>query len=165
VREDEIYLLTKQWVVNQELHVLGGQPPNGTDRFPVIEIKSDEHSEKGSRTSYKPDLIVATSDHLLIIECKPLFNFEDVSKLKEIAESLPRLEAFIGELRQRRSLERRNHSLSQLSDRELISRTRFCVAYSGEHHPVPNMYSLVFSPDGSKYSLYFGDSIAENVSN
>lgn len=164
MREDEIYLLTKQWVATQELHVLGGQPPNGTDRFPVIEIKSDEHSEKGSRTSYKPDLIVATTDHLLIIECKPRFNFDDVTKLNEIAGSPTRLNAFIGELRQRRSLERRDHSLSLLSDRELVIRIRFCVAYSGEHNPVPNMYSLVFSPDGSTQSLYFGDAIAENFS-
>ena len=164
MREDEIYLLTKQWVVSRELHVLGGQPPNGTDRFPVIEIKSDEHSEKGSRTSYKPDLIVATTDHLLIIECKPRFNLEDVTKLNEIAGSSTRLDAFIGELRQRRSLERRNHSLALLSDRELESRIRCCVAYSGEHYPVPNMYSLVFSPDGSTHSLYFGDAIAENFS-
>jgi hypothetical protein len=162
VREDEIYLLTKQWVIRQKLHVLGGQPPNGTDRFPVIEIKSDQKSEKGSRTSFKPDLVVATTDLLLIIECKPRFDSADVTKLNEIAESPTRLDAFIRELRQRRSLERRDLSLSLLSDHELVTRTRFCVAYSGQYYPVPNMYSLVFSPNASTHSLYFGDSVAEN---
>lgn len=164
MREDEIYLLTKNWIVTKGFQLLGGQPPNGTDRFPVIEVKSGENSEKGSRTSYKPDLVVAASNVLLIIECKPQFNFEDVTKLNEIAVSPSRLQLFIGELRQRRSLERRSHALSQLSDSELVSRIRFCVAYSGKHYPIPNFYSLVFSPDGSTYSLYFGDSIAETFS-
>ena len=164
MREDEIYLLTKKWVLERKFDILGGQPPNGTDRFPVIEIKSEENSKKGSRTSYKPDLIIATPDFLLIIECKPQFNLGDVDKLREIAQSRSRIKALIEELRQRRSLERREHTLAKFSDVALAQRTRFCVAYSGEHRTASNMYSLVFSSDGLKSSLYYDDSITEDIS-
>jgi hypothetical protein len=165
VREDEIYFLTKNWMLEQQFHILGGQPPNGTDRFPVIEIKSDQNTQRGSRTSFKPDLVVATNDHLLIVECKPEFDKSDVSKLREIASTEARLHAMIQEIRQRKSLERRDHNLASLKDDELIHRTRLFVAYSGNAHPVDEIYSLVFNGSGSTATLYFGHSVVKTIGN
>jgi len=163
VREDEIYLLTKRWVIGRDFQILGGQPPNGTDSFPVIEIKSEKSITKGSRTSFKPDLVVATADLLMIVECKPQFNGADIAKLKEISESNGRLHALVNEIRQRRCLERREHNLSELTDEELVQRTRFCVSYSGDHHPVSNIYSLVFNDSGSVSTLYLGHKVVDTI--
>ena len=163
VREDEIYLLTKSWLLEQKFEILGGQPPNGTDRFPVIEIKSDATTAKGSKLSYKPDLVVATPGALLIIECKPVYDEKDVFKLREIALSKVRLKALVEELRQRKSLERREHLLADLDNDVLTSKIRFCVAYSGHHHPAEKIYSLVFDMKGTSSTLYFGSTIVDNI--
>ena len=163
MREDEIYLLTKGWVIGQKFQILGGQPPNGTDRFPVIEIKSEKSLARGSRTSFKPDLVVATSDLLIIVECKPKFDEADIAKLNEISASHTRLRALITEIRQRRCLERRAHSLAEILDEELIKRTRFCVSYSGKHHPVDDVYSLVFNDSGTESILYLGQKVVESI--
>lgn len=164
MREDEIYLLTKRWVKDQNFQILGGQPPNGTDRFPVIEIKSGENLDKGSRNVFKPDLVVATSDLILIVECKPRFDAADITKLIEISASRARLLALVDEIRQRRCLERRHHELAEISDNELINRTRFCVSYAGEHHPVNDIYSLVFNDSGTESTLYLGRGTLETIS-
>lgn len=163
MREDEIYLLTKKWVVEQDYQILGGQPPNGTDRFPVIEIKSGENNSRGSRTSFKPDLVIATSEFLTIIECKPKFDYADILKLQEISSSRFRLQSLISEIRQRRSLERRDHELALLTDLELTQRTRFCVSYAGQPQPVEGIYSLVFDISGTKSILYFGNLLLQEI--
>jgi hypothetical protein len=161
VKEDEIYLLTKKWIIGFDFQILGGQPPNGTDRFPVIEIKSDDHEQKGSQRSFKPDLVVATESELIVVECKPRFSDSDVAKLREISESNLRINALIREIRQRRSLERRSHGLATLSDSQLAKRTRFCVAYSGVYQPISDIYSLVFNENGSGVNLHLGSKILQ----
>lgn len=144
MREDQIYSLTKIWLLEKGYSILGGQPPRGTDRFPVIEIKSDEHSDKGSRTSYKPDLVVATNTCLVVIECKPSFDFADVEKLRDIAAAQQRLTALVREIRQRRCLERRNHGLASLPDSTLETSVRCCISYSGDYRTLDGVYSIVF---------------------
>lgn len=164
MREDEIYLLTKDWFVRRNHKVLGGQPPKGTDRHPVIEIKSNEHAEKGSRTSFKPDLVIATPDTLLLVECKPKFDGDDVDKLLKVSNSAPRRQSLVNEIRQRRSLERHNHSLAHFSDDFLSQRIRCCVAYSGTHHPINLIYSLVFGSQDLVGRLFLGDSMVTTFS-
>jgi hypothetical protein len=157
VREDEVYFYTKNWMLDSGYLILGGQPPRGTDRFPVIEIRSDAIQEKGSRASFKPDLVVATPNELLVIECKPVFDEQDVIKLDSISRSGVRLKALVDHLRQRRSLERNGHPLAIRSDDYLVEHTKFCIAYSGTHRPIQGLYSLVFKPDGSTATLFRGD--------
>ena len=106
---------------------------------------------------------MATSDLLIIVECKPKFDEADIAKLNEISASHTRLRALITEIRQRRCLERRAHSLAEIIDAELIKRTRFCVSYSGKHHPVDHIYSLVFNDSGTESILYLGQKVVESV--
>lgn len=164
MREDEIYLLTKNWAIASKYQILGGQPPNGTDRFPVIEIKSEVNTAKGSHSSYKPDLVLATSSLIILVECKPQFDPKDVAKLKEISSSETRLFYLIKELRQRRSLERREHGLSKLSDKDLIKRIRYCVSYSGDYSPITDIYSLVFNTSGFKPDIFLGSIPIDKIS-
>lgn len=42
--EDEIYVYTKEWLIDKGYKILGGQPPNGSDDFPVVEIKKRKKS-------------------------------------------------------------------------------------------------------------------------
>lgn len=162
MREDEIYFLTKNWFIRRDFKVLGGQPPRGTDRHPVIEIKSSTHKDKGSRSSFKPDLVVAAPRHLLLVECKPEFDGDDVDKLLEISQSAPRRQSLVEEIRQRRSLERHNHSLAQLSNDFLSRQIRCCISYSGTHHPVEIIYSLVFENQDSIGQLFLGDALVSS---
>jgi hypothetical protein len=154
VREDEVYYYTKRWMISRGFQILGGQPPRGTDTFPVIEIKSDESQEKGSRESFKPDLVVATPEVLLVVEGKPLFDKQDVLKIGKISHSHARLRALVEELRQRRSLERHGHALALQGDEYLINHTKFCLAYAGIHQPVSGLCSLVFKSDGSTATFF-----------
>ena len=101
MREDQVYFHTKKWFTENDYILIGGQPPNGSDRIPVIEIKTSANTEKGSKAVYKPDLLVATNTVFIVIECKPLFSLTDIEKLTEVATSLDRQRMLFSELLQR----------------------------------------------------------------
>lgn len=101
MREDEIYIATKEFLNNAGWEIVGGQPPRGTDRYPVIEIKSDTNSSRGSKGSFKPDLIARRDRYLLLCECKPYFDPSDVEKLHSVLESTTRVELLRTEMAQR----------------------------------------------------------------
>lgn len=82
--------------------ILGGQPPSGTDHFPVLEIKGLVDSARGSRESFKPDLVAFSDGSIWIIEIKPKFSSLDSIKLSEVLGSKTRIGNFISELIQRR---------------------------------------------------------------
>ena len=46
MREDEIYVATKNWFQKKGFIALAGQPPNGCDNIPVIEIKNPDQRAK-----------------------------------------------------------------------------------------------------------------------
>lgn len=103
--EEEVYLGTKNYLIRNGFTILAGQPPRGVDHLPVIEIK--ENSElKGSKLSYKPDLIAYKNNYFIIIECKPQFDFGDYTKLKSVISSTTRLEKLYLELTQYHLLEK-----------------------------------------------------------
>ena len=101
MREDEIYILTKSFLMKSGWKIIGGQPPKGTDKYPVIEIKSAANSDKGSLGSFKPDLVATKDSWLLLCECKPGLDLNDVYKLREILLSPSRIAQLYAELKQR----------------------------------------------------------------
>ena len=86
--EDIVYILSKKWFLEKNFIILGGQPPNGSDNIPVIEIKDSFVKEKGSKGSYKPDLVCANSKFIILIECKPVYSFSDKEKLLSIENNI-----------------------------------------------------------------------------
>ena len=72
--EEEVYNGAKRILTKNNYVLLAGQPPRGVDHLPVVEIKSGTNKEKGSKDSFKPDLVAYKDNILLIIECKPNFN-------------------------------------------------------------------------------------------
>lgn len=99
--EEEVYNGAKRILKKNNYILLAGQPPRGVDHLPVVEIKSGTNKEKGSKDSFKPDLVAYKDNILLIIECKPNFNNNDLQKLYEVLNSNSRLFAFYNELLER----------------------------------------------------------------
>ena len=100
--EDEIYVYTKEWLIDKGYEILGGQPPNGSDDFPVVEIKKERNQDKGSKGSFKPDLIAKNSQEILVVECKPKYDRDDEQKLNQVLANKKRQQLFIEELLQRK---------------------------------------------------------------
>jgi hypothetical protein len=114
MREDEVYAATKNFLMDEGWIVLGGQPPNGCDHLPILEIKSGRSQSLGSKHSYKPDLVCFKRGVFLLVECKPRLSESDAEKLRLILASPERIEAFFVELMQRSIFKR--HRLEESLD-------------------------------------------------
>ena len=91
----------KKYLKREGWSLLGGQPPSGTDHLPLIEIKNFIGDEKGSKYSFKPDLVAYRKSEMLIVEIKPCFSASDLEKLHEIVVDVNRQDAFWSEIRTR----------------------------------------------------------------
>jgi len=105
MNEAEVYISAKLTLTQLGWVLLAGQPPNGTDNLPVIEIRDGEH-RMGSKGSLKPDLVAYNGGVVLIVEAKPLFDKDDEWKLLAALSSGVRLLALVSALRERKLLER-----------------------------------------------------------
>ena len=101
LNETQVFLTVKNYLIQQDWVVIGGQPPSGTDHLPVIEIRDPLYKGKGSKGSYKPDLIAWRDRKLAIIELKPNFNQPDRNKVNEVLSSPDRIESLWDSLIQR----------------------------------------------------------------
>lgn len=156
MREDLIYFHTKKWFTENGYILIGGQPPNGSDRIPVIEIKTSENIDKGSKGVYKPDLLVATNAVFIIIECKPLFSLPDIEKLTEIMANPDRQRMLFSELLKRNAFERKGLSLDYGTFTDFQKKLRYCISYGGEPIPRKDLYSLVHRFDEKNPTLWLG---------
>ena len=130
MNEDQIYLSTKSWFRKNGYLVLAGQPPSGSDSIPVVEIKDFSNLYKGSKGSYKPDLIVKKNDSIVIIECKPKFDLGDKKKLLNIINEDKRKEKLYVELNQRKLI---NKNLQELNYNNFLINIRYCMSFSGNY--------------------------------
>jgi len=101
MNEEGVYIAVSTYLAESGWHVVGGQPPSGTDHLPVIEIKDPGHTGKGSNGAFKPDLVACKWRSVLIVEVKPLFSPADRKKLLGILGDQRRLSLLIDELDQR----------------------------------------------------------------
>lgn len=102
LNETLVFIAVKKHLIKSGWKVIGGQPPSGTDYLPVIEIRDPNYSGKGSKGSYKPDLIGWKMNTLIIIELKPTFSKIDRDKVNEVLNSKPRLESLWEAILQRK---------------------------------------------------------------
>jgi len=114
--EMQVYQNVKRFMLNADWHILGGQPPSGTDHHPVIEIKDPDNDEKGSRGSLKPDMIAMFEDTLYVVELKPRWNASDRKKLLGFLADTRRIDAFYDELNARMVRTKESHFVSSLRD-------------------------------------------------
>jgi hypothetical protein len=132
MKEDEIYVGTKIWFKNHGFIPLAGQPPNGCDNIPTIEIKSGNNQEKGSRGSFKPDLVFANNSFFIIVECKPFDDKGDELKLIEVINSQERKKLLFDEINQRGILKRKKLEMYYENLNIFASKLRICLAHSGQ---------------------------------
>lgn len=92
----------KKDVLSRGGHLLGGQPPSGTDHLPVLEIRDPENLERGSKKSFKPDLVFLLARTIFIVEIKPAFSLADHRKQLELVQSRERIDMFWLELKLRK---------------------------------------------------------------
>jgi hypothetical protein len=138
--EDEVYLGSKALLRQSGWELIAGQPPDGCDSLPVVEIKMPGRQGIGSGGAYKPDLIVSDGEKILLVECKPRHSPSDVEKLRSIVRDAGRISLLYKELAQRRLLERRGFSILE----EEFHRNVFCaLAHSGEPEQVPDFYVIL----------------------
>ena len=153
MREDEVYFHTKHALQEMGLRVIAGQPPRGTDRVPVIEVKTVKNKTKGSLGSFKPDLIAANESVILVVECKPTFSAADVTKLRELQSSAERRQNLAEEIMQRGILHR--HDIAAHNWRDIDARFHFAVSYHGSVVDLDDILVICINTEGSG-SLYLG---------
>ena len=165
MREDEVYVATKNWFKKKGFIALAGQPPNGCDNIPTIEIKDLTNISKGSKGSFKPDLVFASNDYLILVECKPLDDKEDENKLLEVDSSKDRQMLLLEEISQRGIFERRGLTDAFPDLASIQKKLRYCLAHNGETREMDKVFTLrVLSIGGdgeitkaknSKYNISF----------
>jgi len=84
MNEGKIYYFLKNYLINKGWNILAGEPPNGSNSVPRIEIRSKNRLGIGSKGSYKIDLISLKLNTLLLIELKPKYNQGDINKLNVV---------------------------------------------------------------------------------
>ena len=101
LNEAEVFITVRNYLLENNWQVIGGQPPSGTDYLPVIEIRDPSYKGKGSKGAYKPDLLAWHEFNLFIIELKPSFNQPDREKVNEVLRSPERVKSLWESLIQR----------------------------------------------------------------
>jgi hypothetical protein len=146
MNETAVYIATKTVLKQIGLKLIGGQPPNGTDSFPVIEIADPSILSKGSKGSFKPDLLAfcPTRQKIVIVECKPEFSPNDVEKLLQAAEK-NRLLVLSQELRQRGFEKKHGLILGPAG----VNRNQIilCVSFKGQLRAIREISQIAFSGD------------------
>jgi hypothetical protein len=149
MNEQEVYRAAKRWFKEHDFLILGGQPPGGTDHHPVIEIKDEIGNVRGSRSAFKPDLLVCNENFFGIVEIKPDYSQQDHDKLELILNSNLRLANLFEELLSRSILKRNGLGDTYPNINTFISKTVGVLAYSGLPERDELCYQLVFNDEHS----------------
>ena len=140
--EARVYIAARDWFKERGMEAMAGQPPNGCDTIQVVEIKDGINTGKGSKGSYKPDLLVGNSSYLVVVECKPGFSRSDELKLESVMDSLVRRQLLYRELNQRRIFEKRGLMDCYSDFKAFNQRLIFCLANGDSVAPRKRIFNL-----------------------
>lgn len=147
--ETKLYIALKSYLKINGWHLIAGQPPSGTDHLPVLEIKSQVGDVKGSRDSYKPDLVAVSTNTLLIVEIKPSYSANDDAKLIRTLTEGNRIESLWFEIANRNL---KDADGNKIADRVGELELRAALAYAGVLQPVERLWSFVH--DGHTFETH-----------
>ena len=145
MKEDEVYVGTKAWFNAKGFLALAGQPPNGCDNIPTIEIKDASNLDKGSKGSFKPDLLFGNSKYLIIVECKPLDDKKDEIKLLEVLTNNHRKKLLFEEISQRGIFQRRKLEKYFTDFQQFSSKLKACLSHGGKPRLMEKIMTLSLS--------------------
>ena len=137
--EEEVYNGAKRWLRKNDFMVIAGQPARGVDHLPVIEIKNPT-GDKGSKFSYKPDLVAYKNNVFYIIECKPDYDLNDNMKINEILQSENRLKSFYAEMDQYQLFDRIKYHPTFADFKQSVEGV---LAFSGACGPNCSLHKLI----------------------
>lgn len=137
--EDEVYVAAKSLLKKHGWSIIAGQPPNGCNHLPVVEIKSIDRIGIGSKGAFKPDLIATKNNVLMIIECKPAHSEKDAKKIREVLGDPVRIRLLFQELSQRRLFDK--HGL-KMDEKTFKSNFFGALAHSEEGKPMEDLVIL-----------------------
>ncbi len=88
MNEEDVYIKTKKFLLENNWKPLGGDPPKGTD-LPRLEIKKPGKTQslRKNGESIINDLVFEKNGKILLIENKPSFDRGDVKKLRELTSN------------------------------------------------------------------------------
>lgn len=161
VSETEIYLKLKKELPKRGWILIGGEPPDGTNSMPRIELKDYSNLSKGSKGSKKIDLVFFKNGFFLLLELKEKYDYSDVKKLNEIVQEEKWRKAFMIALKEKRALELKNISISQqnyIQSNDLLIKA---IAYSEGKAKHDGFVTFVIDKSGT--NLHFGSNISENI--
>ena len=142
MNEEEVYIGTKNWFKKNGFIPIAGQPPNGSDSIPKIEIKNSFNKEKGSKGSFTPDLLCISKSYFFIIECKPKHSDKDKEKLIEIINSFSRRKVLYKDLLERKIFQKRNLMENFLSLDQFNKKIRYVLSHNGDPKLMDNIITL-----------------------
>ena len=137
----DLYIALKRHLRNTGWTILGGQPPSGSDHLPVIEIKLNHGLAKGSKDSYKPDLMAIRRDQLMLFEIKPGYSQNDFEKLEAILNSQQRIQSLWNEIRERKLRDSKGDFLHSELERTDI---QCALAYAAPAKRVTKVWTFLF---------------------
>ena len=137
--EEEVYNGAKRWLHKNGFFVIAGQPARGVDHLPVIEIKHPT-GDKGSKYSYKPDLVAYKNSIFYIIECKPGYDSDDNTKINDVLSSETRLKSLYTEIEQYQLFNKIGYHPSFSNFKDSIEGV---LAFSGSLGPNSNLHKLI----------------------
>jgi hypothetical protein len=146
VNEGEVYVAVSRYLRESGWIIIGGQPPAGTDHLPVIEIKDPAHLGKGSKGSFKPDLVAWDGAVLLLVELKPKFSMSDRTKLFRTLEDPRRIRALWREIGQREIRDPEGIRISEFGER---ATTWGALGFAGESGQLGGLWGIRIRVDGS----------------
>lgn len=156
ISESEIYVRMKHFLVRRGWDLLGGDPPDGTDDIPVIEVKPPRNVGKGSLSSKKPDLVAHRCSKIMLLELKSSFSLSDIHKLNELVEEKIWRRRIHGALEEKKVLER---SQVNMGKGEFESEETYIKALGlGEDSQIPTDFVLFFVGSDSIKLRYGKDS-------
>ena len=164
MNEEEVYLGTKNWFKKNGFIPIAGQPPNGSDSIPKIEIKNSFYKQKGSKGSFTPDLLCISKSYFFIIECKPKHSEKDKEKLIEIINSSSRRKELYKDLLDRKIFQKRNLFENYLSLEQFNKKIRYVLSHNGAPKMMKNIITLtirsrsgegvIYQPTNENFSIF-----------
>src|SRR3989338_2654144 len=161
VSETEIYLKLKRELPKKGWILIGGEPPDGTNSMPRIELKDYSNISKGSKGSKKIDLVFFKGGFFLLLELKEEYDYSDVKKLNEIAQDEKWRNAFITALKEKKALELKNISIDQQNYIHSNNLLIKAIAYSEGTAKHDDFVTFIVDKFG--INLHFGSGISENI--
>ncbi len=152
--EEEVYLGTKYWFKKNGFIPIAGQPPNGSDSIPKIEIKNNLYKDKGSRGSFIPDLLCISKSYLLIVECKPTHSEKDKDKLIEIINSFSRRKELYEDLLERKIFQKRKLMNNFLSLEQFNRKIRYVLSHNGSPKVMEKIITLTIQSRSGEGMIY-----------